>query len=178
MAKKNDSPLLQSDVDRILYAKKTVDLTGVKWGKKPPPGRSPMWLQTSIIPYDGVMPIAGLRLVLQWRPPDGPDDVQKIQMVALYYSRRVFGVDSYPYDRHTNRVHVSHPDFEKSILGAHYHLYFESAVPYEIGLAIPQKIAPDDFLGYWQFFCSKINITCKGELPLPTQEDSGQIPLL
>lgn len=178
MVKKNETPLLQSDVDRVLYSAKTVDVTSIRWSKKPPPGRSPMWLQVAITPYDGGSPLAGLKFVLQWRPADEYGDFPKIQMVALYFGRRIFGVDSYPYDRHTNRIKVSHPDYVDSILGPHYHLYFESALPYEIGLVMSQEIAPDDLLGHWRFFCSKLNVTCKGTLPLPTQEDSGQIPLL
>lgn len=178
MAKKNESPLLQSDVDRVLYSKKTVDVNIIKWGKKPPPGRSPMWLQTAITPYEDGSPLPGLKFVLQWRPADEYGDAPKIQMVALYFGRRIFGVDSYPNDRHTNRVQVAHPDYVESILGPHYHLYFESAFPYEIGLIIREKITPDDLLGHWRFFCSKLNVTCKGILPLPTQDDSGQISLL
>lgn len=178
MAKKNENPLLQSDVDRVLYSKKTVDVNSIKWGKKPPPGRSPMWLQTAITPFYDGSPLPGLKFVLQWRPADEYGDTPKIQMVALYFGRRIFGLDSYPHDRHTNRVKVSHPDYVDSILGPHYHLYFESAFPYEIGLIIREKIAPNDLLGHWHFFCSKLNVTCKGTLPLPTQEDSGQIQLL
>ncbi|EBV3486722.1 hypothetical protein DOC48_22700 [Salmonella enterica subsp. enterica serovar Ohio] len=178
MAKKNESPLLQSDVDRVINSKKIVDVSSIKWGEKPPPGRSPMWLQTAITPYEDGSPLPGLKFVLQWRPADEYGDSPKIQMVALYFGRRIFGVDSYPNDRHTNRVRVCHPDYAESILGPHYHLYFESALPYEIGLIIREKIAPDDLLGHWRFFCYKLNVTCKGILPLPTQEDSGQIPLL
>ncbi|MGM1208339.1 hypothetical protein [Klebsiella pneumoniae] len=163
MAKKNESSLLQLDVDSVLYSNKTVDVTSIKWVKKPPPGRSPL---------------PGMKFVLQWRPADEYGDYPKIQMAALYFGRRVFGVDSYPYDRHTNRVEVLHPDYAESILGPHYHLYFESALPYEIGLIIRDKIAPSDVLGHWSFFCSKLNVTCMGTLPLPTQEDSGQIQLL
>lgn len=178
MAKKNESSLLQLDVDSVLYSNKTVDVTSIKWVKKPPPGRSSMWLQTAITPYESGSPLPGMKFVLQWRPADEYGDYPKIQMAALYFGRRVFGVDSYPYDRHTNRVEVLHPDYAESILGPHYHLYFESALPYEIGLIIRDKIAPSDVLGHWSFFCSKLNVTCIGTLPLPTQEDSGQIQLL
>ncbi|MDQ7883686.1 hypothetical protein [Atlantibacter hermannii] len=178
MAKKNESPLLQVDVDQILYCDKTVDVSGLRWGKKPPPSRSPMWLQAALSPLESGSPLPGLKFVLQWRPADEYGDYPKIQMVALYFGRRIFGVDSYPNDRHTNRVAVSHPDYAESILGPHYHLYFESALPYEIGLLIREKIAPDDFLGHWRFFCSKLNVTCNGDIPLPTQENSGQMLLL
>lgn len=71
MAKKNESPLLQSDVDRVINSKKIVDVSSIKWGKKPPPGRSPMWLQTAITPYEDGSPLPGLKFVLQWRPADG-----------------------------------------------------------------------------------------------------------
>lgn len=184
MAKKNENLPPQSEVDSILYCEKSVDFTGVKWNLKPPPGRSPLWLQTSLVPTDtDGIPIPGLQFTLQWRPAegncsDGYGDIPKIILVALYYGRRVFSVDAYPYDRHTNRVVVNHPDFIDSVLGPHYHLYFAEAGHNDIGLKIQEQIELGDLPGYWNFFCSKLNVTCKGTLPLPTQDDSGQMQLL
>ncbi|QHP58103.1 hypothetical protein EH204_09045 [Pectobacterium carotovorum subsp. carotovorum] len=184
VAKKNESSPPQSEIDHILYCRKIVSFTGAKWNLKPPPGRSPTWLQISLVPTDDDgIPISGLYFMLQWRPAeaessDGYGDCPKISLVVLYNGRRIFAVDSYPFDRHTNRYEVEHPDFIKSILGPHYHLYFEEAGPNEIALQIPDQIALGDLQGYWKFFCSKLNVAYNGELPSPTQEDSGQMSLL
>ncbi|WKZ93109.1 hypothetical protein P0E69_04015 [Chimaeribacter arupi] len=183
MARKNLF-LPQAEVDNVLYCQKVVDVSAARWAVKPPPGRSPFWLQLSLLPFDTTgIPVQGLSFTLQWRPaaehhPDGLGDHPKMSLVALYYGRRVFAVDTYPYDKHTNRVKVDHPDYADSHVGPHCHLYFEEAADYDIALRPRLCLDPGDFLGYWQFFCATLNVTCQGQIPLPNDDNSGQIPLL
>lgn len=184
MAKSTDYQPSQAEVDKILYCEKSVDFTGIKWKDKPPPNRPLLWLQMNISPLDKEgIPIQGLTILIQWKPDQEPkkenDPVYpKINIVALYNRKRIFAVDSYPFDGHTNRYNIPHPDFEKFIFGAHYHVYYEDAGSYsEIGLKIKNDIKPDDIRGFWDFFCLKLNIVCTGKLPIPLEDDSGQIGL-
>ncbi|AOM39647.1 hypothetical protein [Xenorhabdus hominickii] len=184
MAKSTDYLPSQAEVDDVLYCKKQVDFTGVRWGDKPPPNKPFLWLQMNLLPIDSDgIPIQGLSILIQWKPDHEPkqegDPVYpKINIVAFYNKKRVFAVDTYPFDGHTNRYTIDHPDFKEYVLGAHYHVYYEEAGHYSnIGFPIKSNIKPDDLLGYWDFFCKKLNIICIGKLPLPLENDSGQIGL-
>lgn len=185
MAKSTDYQPSQSEVDAVLYCEKLIDLSGVKWMEKPPPNRPFLWLQVRVVPFDkdGV-PIQGLTILTQWKPDQEPKNdadpyYPKINIVALYNNKRVFAVDSYPFDGHTNNYKIDHPDFLEFILGSHYHVYYEEAGSYsdKIGFPIKEDIQPDDIVGFWEFFCGKLNISCSGRFPIPLEDDSGQIGL-
>lgn len=184
MAKCTDYQPSQVEVDNILYCEKFVDFSGVSWTEKPPPNRSLLWLQMNILPLDSDgIPLQGLTILIQWKPDhepkqDGDEIFPKINIVALYNKKRIFAVDSYPFDGHTNRYKVDHPDFVNYILGAHYHVYYEEAGRYsDVGFPIKEAIKSDDIRGFWQFFCKHLNIKCIGELPIPLEDISGQIGL-
>ena len=183
MAKSDDYLPSQSEVDHILYCEKKVDFTGIKWGAKPPPNRPVLWLQLQIVPYDeDGIPIQGLTFLIQFKPDHefhyaSEESFPKINIVALYNKKRVFAVDTYPFDKHKNSYKVDHEDYVDSVLGAHYHVYYEEAGYYseKIGFPIKEVISPHDLLGYWAYFCKRLNITCMGNLPIPLESESGQI---
>ncbi|MGP4884326.1 hypothetical protein ACTXQV_75720, partial [Klebsiella pneumoniae] len=52
---------------------------------------------------------------------------------------------------------------------------FIEAAGEEIALKLDTDINPDDFLGYWNYFCRTLNITYEGKPPLPNQDKSGQL---
>lgn len=97
MAKIDDYQPSQVEVDKVLYCKKIVNFSGVKWKQKP--SRSDMWLQAHIIPLDeDCIPIQGLKFELKWKPdqdsePDDPISYPKINIIAFYHNKRVFAVD-------------------------------------------------------------------------------------
>lgn len=76
MAKIDDYQPSQVEVDKVLYCKKIVNFSGVKWKQKP--SRSDMWLQAHITPWMRIVyPIQGLKFELKWKPdqdsePDEP----------------------------------------------------------------------------------------------------------
>ena len=185
MAKSDDYLPSQAEVDSILYCAKKVDFTGIRWGVKPPPGRPLLWLQLQIIPYDDDgIPIQGLSFLLQWKPDHESrsfpiTSYPKINIVALYNKKRVFAVDTYPFDKHKNRYRIDRPDYQESVFGPHYHVYYEEAGYYseKIGFAITDDIKPDDLAGYWEYFCNKLNVAYTGKLPIPLEDESGQIGL-
>ncbi|WP_133521786.1 hypothetical protein [Buttiauxella sp. JUb87] len=185
MAKTDDYLPSQAEVDHVLYSKKSVNFTGVKWGPKPPPNRPLMWLQMQIIPTDqDDIPIQGLSFLLQWKPDHESQTVAgitypKINLVALYNKKRIFAVDTYPFDKHKNSYRIDRPDYQDSVFGPHYHVYYEEAGYYseKIGFPITSGIKPDDLVGYWNYFCNKLNVTCAGKIPIPLEDESGQIGL-
>ncbi len=181
MAKIDDYLPSQSEVDHILYCKKSVDFSGVKWQTKPPPNR----LKIQVIPTDeDGIPIQGLSFVLLWKPDHDSFETPgvsypKMNLLALYYKKRVFAVDTYPFDKHKNSYRIDRDDYQDSILGPHYHLYYEEAGNYseKIGFPITDDIKPNDLIGYWDYFCRQLNVTFKGKLPIPLEDESGQIGL-
>ncbi|EAP9257873.1 hypothetical protein ES879_22095 [Salmonella enterica] len=181
MAKADDYLPSQTEVDHILYCKKNVSFTGAQWKQKP--NRAGMWLQMHLLPTDeDFMPVQGLTIELRWKPDqdskaDASVSYPKINIVALYNKKRVFAVDTYPFDKHTNSFYIAHPNFQKSILGPHYHVYYEEAGYYSERIAFPimNGISPDDLVGYWKFFCQQLNITFSGSLPIPLEDESGQM---
>ncbi|CQI98144.1 TPA: hypothetical protein ACPZRZ_002638 [Yersinia enterocolitica] len=179
MAKIDDYLPTQVEVDRVLFCKKFVDFSPLKWQTKPPPNR----LKMQLVPMDeDGIPIYGLSFILLWKPDhdsfENPDEsYPKMNLVALYHQKRIFAVDTYPFDKHKNSFKIEHPDFQDSINGPHYHLYYEMAGHYseKIGFPITENIKPDDFIGYWNYFCTKLNVTCKGKIQLPLEDESGQM---
>ncbi|HCN1288986.1 hypothetical protein LTT94_22230, partial [Escherichia coli] len=119
MAKIDDYQPSQVEVDKVLYCKKIVNFSGVKWKQKP--SRSDMWLQAHIIPLDeDCIPIQGLKFELKWKPdqdsePDDPISYPKINIIAFYHNKRVFAVDTYHFDKHTNSYKVDHPKYQDII---------------------------------------------------------------
>lgn len=91
MAKIDDYQPSQVEVDKVLYCKKIVNFSGVKWKQKP--SRSDMWLQAHIIPLDeDCIPIQGLKFELKWKPdqdsePDDPISYPKINIIAFIITR-------------------------------------------------------------------------------------------
>ncbi|EKS8398483.1 MULTISPECIES: hypothetical protein [Enterobacteriaceae] len=185
MAKTDDYLPSQKEVDHVLYCDKTVNFSGVRWGNKPPPNRPLMWLQMQVIPEDNDgIPIQGLSFLLQWKPDHDSLEITgssypKINIVALYNKKRVFAVDTYPFDKHKNNYKIDRPDYQDTVFGAHFHVYYEEAGYYSerIGFPIVDSIKPDDLSGYWEYFCKRLNVTCLGKLPLPLEDESGQIGL-
>ena len=185
MAKTDDYLPSQVEVDNILYCQKSVSFIGVKWGNKPPPNRPIMWLQMQLIPFDSDgIPIQGLSLLLQWKPDqdsltNSNISYPKINIVALYNKKRVFAVDTYPFDKHKNNFRIDRDDYQESVSGPHYHVYYEVAGHYsdKIGFPITSTISPNDLVGYWDYFCNHLNIKCSGKLPIPFEDESGQIGL-
>lgn len=181
MAKIDDYQPSQVEVDKVLYCKKIVNFSGVKWKQKP--SRSDMWLQAHIIPLDeDCIPIQGLKFELKWKPdqdsePDDPISYPKINIIAFYHNKRVFAVDTYHFDKHTNSYKVDHPKYQDIIYGAHYHVYYEEAGYYSDRIAFPieDDINPDNLVGYWNYFCKHLNITYSGRIPLPLEDESGQM---
>lgn len=179
MAKTDDFLPTQTEVDGVLFCEKFVDFSVLKWQTKPPPNR----LKIQIIPTDAEgIPIYGLSFNLFWKPDhdsfESPGESHpKMNLVALYHQKRVFAVDTYPYDKHKNSFKIDHPDYQESIDGPHYHLYYECAGHYsdKIGFPLTDKIKSDDFVGFWNYFCKKLNVTCKGRVRLPLEDESGQI---
>lgn len=94
----------------------------------------------------------------------------------FFHDKRIYALDPYPADNkpHRNRSIINHPDFVEVARGPHYHMYFEAAGE-EIALKLDTDINPDDFLGYWNYFCRTLNITYEGKPPLPNQDKSGQL---
>ncbi|AOF21077.1 hypothetical protein BED35_12625 [Yersinia enterocolitica] len=144
-----------------------------------------MWLQMLLVPLDGVgIPVRGLIFQINWKPDQQSYDdpgisYPKINFVALYNKKRIFAVDTYPFDRHKNNFRIDHPDYQDSIFGPHFHVYYEKAGYYSerIGFPIVDGINPDDLLGYWEYFCKKLNVKCIGKMPIPLESDSGQMGL-
>ncbi|MCG4449885.1 hypothetical protein LMJ76_15055, partial [Escherichia coli] len=70
-----------------------------------------------------------------------------------------------------------HPKYQDIIYGAHYHVYYEEAGYYSDRIAFPieDDINPDDLVGYWNYFCKHLNITYSGRIPLPLEDESGQM---
>ncbi|MBW5818896.1 hypothetical protein H0I54_22335 [Yersinia kristensenii] len=185
MAKTDDYLPSQAEVDHVLYCKKIVNFSGAKWGAKPPPNRPLLWLQMQIIPYDmDGIPIQGLSFLLQWKPDHESQtnagiSYPKMNLVALYNKKRIFAVDTYPFDKHKNNYKIDRPDYQSSIFGPHYHVYYEEAGYYsdKIGFPVTDNIKPDDLVGYWNYFCSQLNVTYMGRIPIPLEDESGQIGL-
>lgn len=185
MAKSDDYLPSQTEVDHVLYCEKKIDFNGVKWGVKPPHNRPVLWLQLQIIPSDeDEIPIQGLSFLLQWKPDHESHtspgtSYPKINIVALYNKKRIFAVDTYPFDKHKNTYKIDRPDYQESVFGPHYHVYYEEAGYYseKIGFPIVDDIKPHDLVGYWDYFCNQLNITYKGKLPIPLEDESGQIGL-
>ncbi|AIN17090.1 TPA: hypothetical protein ACPZPV_002238 [Yersinia enterocolitica] len=177
MAKKSDFQPNQSDVDRILSLPKKVTFSGVAW-KGSADGRMPCWFKLDLQPFDiDDKPLTNVRIMLHWRQPIVADiDVAKISYVVFYHNRRIFALDPYPDERkpHRNRNPVNHPDYIEVARGPHYHQYFES-VGEDVALTLSTDLEPDDFLGYWNYFCSRLNINYTGSVPLPNQDESGQL---
>ncbi|HFN1103011.1 TPA: hypothetical protein ACHBXQ_004441 [Klebsiella variicola subsp. variicola] len=181
MAKADDYLPSQTEVDHILYSKKIVNFQGAQWKQKP--NRAGMWLQMHLLPIDeDFIPVQGLTFELLWKPDqDSKADASltypKINIVALYNKKRVFAVDTYPFDKHTNTFQIACSNFQKIIFGAHYHVYYEEAGYYSERIAFPitNDISPDDLVEYWKFFCQQLNITYFGRLPLPLEDESGQM---
>ena len=141
-------------------------------------GRTPIWFKLNLKAFepDG-NPITGIRFMAHWRPPIVVGvDIIKLSFVMFLQDRRIYALDPYPADNkpHRNKGIVDHPDFVEVVRGPHYHMYFES-VGEEIALRLETDIKPDDFLSYWNYFCSKLNITYVGKPPLPNQDNSGQL---
>ncbi|KUR83395.1 hypothetical protein AWE57_24080 [Escherichia coli] len=44
-----------------------------------------------------------------------------------------------------------------------------------IAFPIEDDINPDDLVGYWNYFCKHLNITYSGRIPLPLEDESGQM---
>ncbi|MFC0178972.1 hypothetical protein [Thorsellia kenyensis] len=180
MAKKDEYYPSQAEVDKIILMPKSVNLTDATWITSPPPNRVPMWMQMNLSPLDELgYPITHLRFILQYRPAQEIEsgESSKLSIIALYRNTRIYALDPFPYDKHTNKAIVDHPDFSKSVTGAHYHLYFEHA-KCDIGLKLQSNLAHDDVDGYWSIFCSKMNVTQKGRLVHPLELESGQLRLL
>lgn len=185
MAKTDDYLPSQAKVDQVLYCVKIVNFSGVKWGPKPPPDRPLMWLQMHVVPTDtDGIPIQGLLFLLQWKPDhDSQADTSvtfpKINIVALYNKKRIFAVDTYPFDKHKNNYKIDRDDYQPSISGPHYHVYYEEAGYYsdKIGFPVTETISPDDLAGYWNFFCEKLNVVPVGKMPMPLEDESGQLGL-
>lgn len=103
MAKADDYLPSQTEVDHILYCKKNVSFTGAQWKQKP--NRAGMWLQMHLLPTDeDFIPVQGLTIELRWKPDqdskaDASVSYPKINIVALYNKKRVFAVDTYPFDK-------------------------------------------------------------------------------
>ncbi|EJJ0118058.1 hypothetical protein NHJ31_001480 [Cronobacter sakazakii] len=176
MAKKDDFRPTQKQVDDAISVPKIVTFSGVAWNASE--GRTPIWYKLDLKAFDGYgNPLVGIRFMLHWRYPivEGVDIV-KLSYVMFLHDRRVFALDPYPADNkpHRNRSKVDHPDFVDVAIGSHYHLYFES-VGEEVALKLDVDIKPDDFFGYWNYFCSALNITYIGNPPLPHQDNSGQL---
>lgn len=174
MAKKGDFRPTQKDVEGAINIPKLVTFSGSSWNASE--GRQPIWFKLDLKPFDeNGNPLPGIRFLLHWRYPlvEGVDTI-KLSFVMLMQDRRIYALDPYPSERHRNRVIVDHPDFVEVAIGPHYHMYFES-VGEEVALKLETTIKPDDFLGYWNYFCSKLNITYTGNPPLPNQDNSGQL---
>lgn len=176
MAKKGDFRPTQKEVDQALNRPKKVTFEGVTWNGAE--GRTPIWFKLDLKAFDeNGIPITGIRFMLHWRAPivEGIDIV-KLSFVMFYYNKRIYALDPYPADHksHRNKSSIIHPDFVEVARGPHYHMYFES-VGEEIALILDTDISPDDFLGYWHYFCQELNISYEGQPPLPNQDKSGQL---
>lgn len=176
MAKKSDFKPSQKEVDLAIRSPKKVTFSGVEWSGSE--GRIPVWFKLDLKAFDlNGNPLTGLRFMLHWREPivEGVDMI-KLSFVMFLKDRRIYALDPYPADNkpHSNKSEVDHPDYTKVVRGPHYHVYFESADE-EIALKLDTEIAPDDFMGYWQYFCTQLNITYEGNPPLPNQNESGQL---
>lgn len=176
MAKKGEFRPTQLEVENAIDTPKKVTFSGATWNASE--GRVPIWFKLDLKAFDtNGNPISGLRFMLHWRYPivEGVDII-KLSFVMFLQDRRVYALDPYPADNkpHRNKVIVNHPDFVEVARGPHYHIYFESAGE-EIALKLETGIDPDDFLGYWNYFCSELNISYEGEPPLPNQDKSGQL---
>lgn len=176
MAKKDSFIPEQQEFDHAMQSEKTVTFSGVPWENHSE--RVPIWSKLDLKVFDkSGNPIPGMRIMMHYRPPiDASFDVAKISFALFFYDRRIFALDPYPASNkpHRNKSIVDHPDYLKSVRGPHYHLYFPS-INEEIGLSLDTDIPPDDLIGYWNFFCGKLNIKCIGSPPLPNQENSGQL---
>ncbi|WP_429129307.1 hypothetical protein [Aeromonas veronii] len=183
MSNKKDFRPPQSEVDGLLSAKKTVNLVGLKWVLKPPPGRSPIWLQLpiAVLDSDGI-PIGGMEIRITWRPSegehdDGYGDAVKMNFILLYHGVRIRALDTYPYDRHTNRCSVHGVSLEPSILGPHIHFYVESIVTEDPAMPVETQLSHDDINGYWRYFCNECKIDCQEDLPAPGVKIEPQMSL-
>ncbi|EKJ6981981.1 hypothetical protein FCL43_007705 [Enterobacter hormaechei] len=176
MAKKGDFKPTQKEVDQAISRPKQVTFNGVTWNGSE--GRTPIWFKLDLKAFDeNGNPITGIRFMLHWRAPivEGVDIV-KLSFVMFFHDKRIYALDPYPADNkpHRNRSIINHPDFVEVARGPHYHMYFEAAGE-EIALRLDTDISPDDFLGYWNYFCLALNITYEGHPPLPNQDKSGQL---
>lgn len=176
MAKKGEFKPSQKEVDHAINTPKKVAFSGTFW--RGSEGRTPVWFKLDLKAFDSNgNPLTGIRFMIHWREPIIAEvDIIKLSFVMFLQDRRIYALDPYPADNkpHTNKGTVSHPDFVETARGSHYHIYFES-VDEEIALKLETDIAPDDFMGYWQYFCTQLNITYEGSPPLPNQNESGQL---
>lgn len=181
MAKKQQYRPRQQEADAVIAQPKRPGLQGVRWATKPPPGRSPAWLQLQMpVLNEQGMPIQNLRIVITWRPAehqheDGYGDAAKMNFVLLYRGVRIRALDTYPLDRHTNRTLLDEPGFEKSILGPHVHRYREAVPDEEPAWPVESPANPDDIQAFWRYFCSECNLGQPDELPLPDAAEGGQM---
>ncbi|MCR3931298.1 hypothetical protein ACET6E_07970 [Aeromonas caviae] len=183
MAKKQDFRPPQLRIDKLIATHKTISLAGLKWGLKPPPGRSPIWLQLpiAVLDSDGI-PMPGLEIRVIWRPSegehsDGYGDAVKMNFVLLYQGVRIRALDTYPFDRHTNRCSIPGMDLLPTILGPHLHFYVESVVTEEPAKPVDSQLKHDDINGYWRYFCIECNIDFPGDLPTPGAKIEPQMRL-
>lgn len=176
MASKGEFKPTQLEVDHAINMQKRVTFTGTSWNASE--GRAPIWFKLDLKAFDeNGNPITGIRFMLHWRNPiiEGVDII-KLSFVMFLHDCRIFALDPYPADNkpHRNKCKVDHPDYVEVARGSHYHMYFES-VGDAIALKLDTEIDPDDFLSYWNYFSSKLNITYTGNPPLPNQDNSGQL---
>ena len=176
MAKKNDYQPSQAEVDLLIAMPKKVIFSGVNW-KASTDGRTPVWLKMDMQAFDmNGLPLNGVLILLHWRKPLSKDvDVAKLSFIIFLHNRRIFAIDPHPNEKpHRNRNALNHVDFVAVTRGPHYHQYFES-VGEDVAFNLCTDIAPDDLQAYWNYFCERLNIKYTGSIPLPNQEESGQL---
>ncbi len=179
MGKKREFCPPQATVDALVLMNKTIAHVGLRWAIKPPPGRSPLWLQLVIAVLDEAgIPIEGLELRITWRPREqSRGDYCKMNFLLSYHGRRIRGVDTYPFDRYTNRCEVPGLQLDRSLLGPHLHFYVESVTDEEPARSLGVILDPDDINGYWRYFCKECNIAFLGDLPDPGASNTPQMSL-
>ncbi|MDH0358058.1 hypothetical protein N7298_04375 [Aeromonas caviae] len=183
MAKKQDFRPPQQRIDALLSTHKMISLAGLKWVLKPPPGRSPIWLQLPMAVLDTTgIPLQGMEIRVIWRPSEGENsdgygDAVKMNFVLLYHGVRIRALDTYPYDKHTNRCTIPGVDLVPSILGPHLHFYVESVTTEEPAKPVELQLKHDDINGYWRYFCNECNIDYPGDLPTPGSPHEPQMSL-
>lgn len=160
----------QTEVDHLISQPKIINLNKMNWFSKPPSNPKPIWMQSTLDVSDiNRCVIPNFKIMIQYRPKQLAlhGDSVKFSIIDFYNSHRIYAFDPYPFDKHTNKKNITHPEFKNTVVGPHYHVYFEVTNGVDIAFPLITDLVSHDLIGYWTLFCQHLNILSEGNLIHP-----------